>query len=339
MNLRYIFAAIVIFSLSIMSYIYYSKTKGGMIGLSTNNEYYNENITMDLVMINKQFTTGMWTANPMGRLGNLMGEYATLYALAKINSRQAYILPEMHKQLSKMFQITLPVMHSEVDKRIKWKVITLHNWMSPEYKDIQAAYVKLNGYPCSWTFFHHIQEEILREFTFHDFITAEANDYLSRVQGGRKNVTFVGVHVRRGDYVRILPGRLGVLGDKAYFKKAMDYFRAQYENPLFIITSNGMDWCKENIDNSTGDVHFAGDGKEGSPNRDFALLAHCNHTIMSIGTFGFWAGYLVGGETVYLANYTLPESDFLKRFKYETFYLPHWIGIPADLSPVMKKMP
>jgi hypothetical protein len=28
---------------------------------------------------------------------------------------------------------------------------------------------------------------------------------------------------------------------------------------------------------------------------DLALLAACNHTILTYGTFGFWAGLLAGG--------------------------------------------
>ncbi|CAH2318888.1 galactoside 2-alpha-L-fucosyltransferase 2-like [Pelobates cultripes] len=282
--------------------------------------------------------TGMWTVNVNNRLGNLMGEYATLYALAKLNGREAYILPEMHAQLSKIFKLRLPVLHSDVVKTIPWRKYWLHDWMSPEYNNIQGEYVQLTGCPCSFTFYHHIRDEILKEFTFHNYVKKESNDYLAKFQGDRKNVTFVGVHVRRGDYVYVMPNTWkGVIADKGYLQKAMDYFRNKYENPLFVVTSNGMDWCKKNINNSLGDVHFAGDGKEGSPGRDFALLAHCNHTIMTIGTFGIWVGYLVGGETIYLSNYTLPDSPFLKLFKYEAAFLPEWIGIPADLSPLLKK--
>jgi hypothetical protein len=28
---------------------------------------------------------------------------------------------------------------------------------------------------------------------------------------------------------------------------------------------------------------------------DLALLAACNHSILTYGTFGFWAGFLAGG--------------------------------------------
>ncbi|XP_056397665.1 galactoside alpha-(1,2)-fucosyltransferase 2-like [Hyla sarda] len=291
---------------------------------------------VQLVVSEPKPLTGMWTIVATGRLGNLMGEYATLYGLAKMNGREAFISPELHSQLAHIFKIRLPVAHQEVINRIQWRDYELHDWMSEEYRHIENEHVRFTGWPCSFTFYHHIRDEILQEFTFHDFIKEESNAYLEKIRGDKKNVTFVGVHVRRGDYVHVMPNTWkGVIADKGYLQKATDYFRKKYENPLFVVTSNGMDWCKENIDNSLGDVHFAGDGQEGSPARDFALLAHCNHTIMTIGTFGIWVAYLVGGETVYLTNYTLPDSPFLKVFKYEAAFLPEWIGIPADLSPLL----
>ncbi|XP_067408174.1 galactoside alpha-(1,2)-fucosyltransferase 2-like [Emydura macquarii macquarii] len=281
---------------------------------------------------------GMWTVNSIGRLGNQMGEYATLYALAKMNGRQAYILPGMHQQLAPLFRITLPVVSNDVVQRVRWRNYGLHDWMSEEYRHIKGKYVRLTGYPCSWTFYHHLRQEILQEFSFHDHIKEEANQYLAGLRGQRQNVTYVGVHVRRGDYVRVMPQIWkGVVADKAYLEKAMDYFRAKYQEPVFVVTSNGMAWCRENIDTSLGDVYFSGDGAESSPGRDFALLVHCNHTIMTIGTFGIWAGYLAGGETVYLANYTLPDSPFLRLFKPAAAFLPEWIGIDADLSPLLSR--
>eukprot|EP00079_Xenopus_tropicalis_P016933 XP_004916333.1 PREDICTED: galactoside 2-alpha-L-fucosyltransferase 2-like [Xenopus tropicalis] len=319
-----------------MSYIYYNNIKvASLLGFIQSSEL--QNVT-DTKPVTVPRLTGMWTVGPAGRLGNLMGEYATLYALAKLNGHQAYINQNMHNQLSKIFKIKLPVINDEAISRIRWRDYWLHDWMSPEYANIQGEFVRLGGYPCSFTFYDHIKNEILEEFTFLDYVKEESYAYLDKARGDRENVTFVGIHVRRGDYVHVMPNTWkGVVADKGYLDKATDYFRQKYENPLFIVTSNGMDWCKENMNNSRGDIHFAGDGHEGSPGRDFALLAHCNHTIMTIGTFGVWAGYLVGGETVYLDKYVLPDSPFLKVFKYEAAFLPEWIGIPADLSPLTGK--
>ncbi|XP_042330656.1 galactoside alpha-(1,2)-fucosyltransferase 2 [Sceloporus undulatus] len=282
--------------------------------------------------------TSIWTVNSIGRLGNQMGEYATLYALAKLNGHKAFILPAMHRYLSPIFRITLPVIPAEMVSKIRWRNFHLHDWMSEDYRHIEGKYIHFTGYPCSYTFYHHIRQEILQEFTFHDHVKEEANQYLRSLRGKRENVTYVGVHVRRGDYVWVMPHTWkGVVADRSYLEKAMNYFREKYHNPIFVVTSNGMDWCKQNINASRGDVYFGGDGRESTPGRDFALLAHCNHTIMTIGTFGIWVGYLVGGETVYLANYTLPDSPFLKVFRPSAAFLPEWIGIPADLSPLLGK--
>lgn len=280
----------------------------------------------------------MWTINAIGRLGNQMGQYATLYALAKLNGRPAYIPAQMYSTLAPIFRISLPVLHSDRARSIPWQNYHLHDWMEEQYRHIPGRYVRLTGYPCSWTFYHHVRQEILQEFSLHEHVREEAQKFLRglRVNGSRPG-TFVGVHVRRGDYIRVMPRVWkGVLADRGYLERALHRFRDRFRSPVFVVTSNGMAWCRENIDASRGDVVFAGDGIEGSPARDFALLTQCNHTIMTIGTFGIWAAYLAGGETIYLANYTLPDSPFLKIFKPEAAFLPEWTGIPADLSPLLK---
>ncbi|XP_063293074.1 galactoside alpha-(1,2)-fucosyltransferase 2-like [Pelobates fuscus] len=279
---------------------------------------------------------GIWTIKPDGRLGNQMGEYATLYALAKANGRQPFILPEMHSYLAPIFKITLPVLHQDAVNLISFKEYWIHDWMSEEYKHVDETFLKFTGYPCSWTFYHHLRDDIRREFTIHDHLKKEANQVLRGMKGSRTDVTYIGVHVRRGDYVSVMPNVWkGVIADRGYLEKAMGYFRKKYKKPIFVVTSNGMDWCKDNIDNSRGDVYFSGDGNESTPGKDFALLVSCNHTIMTIGTFGYWASYLVGGEAIYLTNFTLPDSEFLKLFHYDAAFLPEWIGIAADLSPLL----
>ncbi|XP_027632276.1 galactoside 2-alpha-L-fucosyltransferase 1 isoform X2 [Tupaia chinensis] len=282
--------------------------------------------------------SGTWTIYPEGRLGNQMGQYATLWALAQLNGRQAFILPSMHATLAPVFRITLPVLAPEVDSSTAWRELKLHDWMSEQYAHLKEPFLKLSGFPCSWTFFHHLRDQIRREFTLHDHLRAEAQHLLRRLRLGRTGdhpSTFVGVHVRRGDYLHIMPQHWrGVVADRTYLQQAMDWFRVRHKAPIFVVTSNGMEWCRENIDTSQGDVVFAGNGLEGTPEKDFALLTQCNHTIMTIGTFGFWAAYLAGGDTVYLANFTLPDSKFLRVFKPKAAFLPEWVGIDADLSPL-----
>ncbi|XP_038668163.1 galactoside alpha-(1,2)-fucosyltransferase 2-like [Scyliorhinus canicula] len=282
----------------------------------------------------------IWTISPNGRFGNLMGQYATLFALARLNRKQAYILPGMAESLSQSFKLTLPTLNKEVKDKVPWQNYNLADWMEEKYKNISGDHIHFFGFPCSWTFYHHIREEILREFSFHAFITTEVNSCLRNITAQRQNITYVGVHVRRGDYVYVMPEVWkGVIADRNYLERAMFYFRSKYKDVVFIVTSNGIDWCRKNIDASKGDVYFLGDGNESKPQRDFAILAHCNHTIMTIGTFGFWVAYLAGGEVIYLTNFTLPGSPFLREFKYEAAFLPEWIGIAANLSSLLNQSP
>ncbi|XP_068097452.1 galactoside alpha-(1,2)-fucosyltransferase 2-like isoform X2 [Hyperolius riggenbachi] len=147
--------------------------------LNSTRTFLNEKLS-PLVVKKPKPPTGMWTVNAIGRLGNLMGEYATLYSLAKMNGHNAYILPTMNDQLSKIFKITLPMIHQDVSNKIKWRYYGLNDWMSDEYRHIEGEYVHFTGYPCSFTFYHHIRDEILREFTFHDFIREESYAYLDK---------------------------------------------------------------------------------------------------------------------------------------------------------------
>ncbi|XP_045712364.1 LOW QUALITY PROTEIN: galactoside alpha-(1,2)-fucosyltransferase 2 [Phyllostomus hastatus] len=281
---------------------------------------------------------GVFTINAQGRLGNQMGEYATLYALAKMNGRPAFIPAQMHNTLAPIFRITLPVLHDTAASRVPWRNYHLNDWMEERHRHIPWEYVRLTGYPCSWTFYHHLRAEILREFTLHDHVREEAQSYCGGLQvNGSRPSTFVGVHVRRGDYVHVMPQVWkGVVADRRYLEQALDWFRARYRAPIFVVTSDGMAWCRQNIDSSLGDVAFAGSGRQGSPGKDFALLMQCNHTIMTIGTFGVWAAYLAGGDVVYLANFTLPGSPFRAVFKPQAAFLPEWVGIAADLRQAGK---
>lgn len=280
-------------------------------------------------------TKGLMTLRTDGRLGDQMGGYAVLYALAKINRRQAYVQPMMHEKLSPLFQTTLPVF-TEEQEDLPWKTYNKGDWLSERYCHIEGEYVMLVGYFCSWTFFHHIREEILREFTFYKHVKEEARRSLSRLSAYRRTPTFVGVHVRRGDYVKkMAKSYRGVVADRPFLENAIGYFRARYGEPVFVVVSDDMQWCRQNVDTSRGDVYFAGQGIQTSPEKDFSLLAHCNHTIITIGTFGFWAAYLAGGEVVYLANYTLPNSPWLRSSSPSAFYLPYWVGMPANLTPLL----
>ena len=77
----------------------------------------------------------------------------------------------------------------------------------------------------------------------------------------------------------------------------------------FIYVSDDMEWGRKHLPpggyEEEDDLYFVGDGErhladEGedrdAASFDLALLASCNHTIITRGTFSMWASILAGGE-------------------------------------------
>lgn len=271
------------------------------------------------------------SVNVIGRLGNMMGQYATLYALSRANNQTPYVLPAMANHLRTYFHLSAATIEEDDfafwNKR--WSAVGLTDWMQPHYRELRAPFIYLTGYPNSWTFYHHLHKEIRREFQFNDVIVQRTQEKLRSYGKHRTSSTFVGIHVRRGDYVTLMNGVYrGVVAHSGFFVEAMEHFTSKYSDVVFVVVSDDIKWCQKNINSSRGNVFF----EANEPYEDMALMAQCNHSIITIGTFGYWGAYLAGGETVYLSNYTLPDSPFLKVMHYDAFYLPEWIPIPADLS-------
>ena len=57
---------------------------------------------------------------------------------------------------------------------------------------------------------------------------------------------------------------------------------------------------------------------------ELALLTLCDHTIMSVGTFSWWAAFLAGGDVVYYKNHILPNTRVGSFYNDTQYFLPHW---------------
>ena len=133
-------------------------------------------------------------------------------------------------------------------------------------------------------------------------------DARSKLEAVRKvvgrEVVFVGLHVRRTDYLQFSKEVLGKkVAGKRFFLEAMDYFEEEYggeQEVRFMAVSDDLVWVERVLGSRRG-VVVAGShgGEEGGLDpvgRDLALLAACNHTIVSQGLFGVWGAFLAGGD-------------------------------------------
>ena len=73
-----------------------------------------------------------------------------------------------------------------------------------------------------------------------------------------KDVTYIGIHIRRTDHLKFMKKNFDADPlDEEYYNDAMEYFREEYDNCLFVVASDDIKWAKKNIDSSGNDVYFS----------------------------------------------------------------------------------
>jgi len=101
-----------------------------------------------------------------------------------------------------------------------------------------------------------------------------------------------------------------------YLERAMKEFRQQFASKggvVFVVASDDLAWCRANVRSVADDVVYAGDGDGDAfnPALDMALLAACNHSIITYGNFGFWSAYLAGGQTLLAGNLSETPTELM----------------------------
>ncbi|KAJ9590966.1 hypothetical protein L9F63_016010 [Diploptera punctata] len=236
------------------------------------------------------------TVEQLGRLGNHMWLYASVWAVAKETGRDPYVPGCIIKVLEEVFDnLLIPslaqISHCPVTKYATTPSIELWNVskddiLLPQYAQLPEFVVPR-------------LDEVIMLFKFKKHLLEESQRFLMRYSIWKENTIFVGVHVRRTDYIKVLP----VVWNKEvvkpiYFLTIMEYFEVKYSTVMFIVVSDDPDWCKRNLQAKKYNVAVV---KNSLAGQDLAILAACNHSIIDYGTFGMWGAMLAGGET-YLYN-------------------------------------
>jgi galactoside 2-L-fucosyltransferase 1/2 len=150
-----------------------------------------------------------------------------------------------------------------------------------------------------------VKNDIRKQFVFKPDVQHQAraniehqvNQYLNNSENF-KDLQIIGVHIRRGDY--LLKDKIEVgynVATKQYIDDAMDYFKSKYNNTLFLVftesETEGLKWREENI-NGSNIIQMEPKSKE----MDMCSISLYNHTIITVGTFGWWSAWLAQGTTI-----------------------------------------
>ena len=155
----------------------------------------------------------------------------------------------------------------------------------------------------------------------------------------KKDITFVGIHNRRGDHLDYQREGGFIPLDPGYFLNAMELFREKFKRVVFVYVSDDMDWGRRKLKSrlKTNDFYLAGSLQDSRLSAtpglaaayDLSLLSLCNHTITSYGTYSFWAGFLGGkGRGVRIIPAFLPKYRTQSQVSYHYFVDPFLSKLP-----------
>lgn len=260
---------------------------------------------------------GIVTVEQGGRLGNQMWEYANVWAIARRTGLEPYIPQCIRMKLDLVFEsLSVPTFEeiSHCPFSINRFVKSLDAWNYTNQSILLPKYSIFSEIVLTWV------QDIIQEFTIKKKYMQKSQHILLKASGGITNSTFVGIHIRRTDYIGYLLRKHGVepVGMDFYLR-SMKYFEKKYKHVVFIIVSDDPIWCQERF-GSMSNTYVASKNVPNVAALDLAILASCNHTIFDYGTYGSWGAILAGGETIYY-NLTNHASVRIGQL------LPNWHGM------------
>lgn len=125
----------------------------------------------------------------------------------------------------------------------------------------------------------------------------------------------VAIHIRRGDFITV--GR--AISASAYQRKVLEV-REQYQDAVFFVFSDDMDWCAQNQDllglDGLGEnlVFVKGNDVSGYQYIDMQLMSMCKQIIMCDSSFSYWAALFNQNSNVKLYRAFDINEETTKRF-------------------------
>ncbi|CAF3663939.1 unnamed protein product [Rotaria socialis] len=284
-----------------------------------------------------------------GRLGNKLFMVASAYGLARLHSCHLYLTPAIINEMKLVFIFDLsPVLISTnmLNSIINNTATPITRTMQsvgcqyvPELKRPNAISLghifELRGYWQSYLHFHkhsyELQNHIFvarqpviekvsklfiniyeQQFKLKPQFSLDNHQLFKKQLAESKWTTWIGIHVRRLDFFH-----LNFSSSEQYLFFAVKYYRKRYPNASFIVASDDKGYCR-NLFHDQANVFITPESF--SEVDDLITLSFCQHSIITGGTFGWWAAYLANGYVIHDKVY---PSGCVRR----EHYYPPWFLI------------
>ena len=219
-------------------------------------------------------------------------------------------------------------------------------YFDERFFNLPKTNVTIGGYLQSFKYFENVSEEIFKTYSdinqqllekvksFKDSVNQEARKMLSY-----HSPTTVCLHVRRGDFITksyVDVGHKVPTSEELHF--AMNWMERKFKEVIFFVASNDINLCHRYLKNENVFIsNFT------SAEDDFTLMQSCDHMIMTVGTFGWWAAWMTshrGGDVMYYRDPFSVRGWKYDHFDRVTHYPAHWLAylnnsviLSKDLAP------
>lgn len=270
----------------------------------------------------------MKIVNIIGGLGNQMFQYSFALSLKKLFPNEEVLIDISHYNHLYLKQIGAANLHNgyEIDRvfpkanilkiakplqlmKVTWYIPNyflsrIFRKLLPQRKTEYIQPVKeifefkeeaflLSGnmyYEGIWESYQYLEpakEEIKKAFS-HPAPNEINAKYIEQIESCES----IGIHVRRGDYLKH-PAFRGTCGID-YYQRAIEKILSMKKKVTFFIFSNDLNWCKKHIQPlvQNNDIIYVTENTGPNSCWDMFLMTHCKHLIIANSSFSWWGAFL-----------------------------------------------
>ena len=237
--------------------------------MSIKNNYRNEEVLADLSHYNQK---NSWTYN----LQNIFDIKIPTAKSTDLKKLTRYSSNQLFKKIKNRFFQKKDSEFQEINpKGFDFKVFK-------QFKDTH-----FNGHWMNEMYFTEIEESVKSSFEFPDFESKKNIETYEII----KKTSSVGIHLRRGDYIK----NNHLLLDETYYINSINKIKEITNSDLvFFIFSDDINYCKH-IFNEVGKknkIIYVNHNHGDDSFRDMQLMSKCDHNILANSTFSWWASWL-----------------------------------------------
>lgn len=263
-------------------------------------------------------------------LGSQVQQFASMYAVAKETNKQI-VFPESCMnlgwsiKLSKLLDIELSVKPDSFFTNFVNIVQTDGLITDPKVFDLdQNTNYNFNNLFHLYHYWYPKYKEDIFNIGWNKDSESKAIELFNNIKQEGKEL--VSIHVRRGDYLK--HDHFCKL-DTDYYGKAIEHFLPEIEKYHFVVFSNDINWCRENLIEGEM-VTFV---EPGIDCVDMIMMSMCDHNIIANSSFSWWAAFRNRNESkkvICPENYIREYSTF--SFINKNWYPEDWIHISNDVK-------